>query len=412
MKKLLRCMLSVVLVLALVLSMGVAAFAVDADDGLPVEYVSYVNGLFGEVGVDRHGLSEDDVTIGGISWRPRMTEDEIYVQVVDLGLVKLLICMADKASELGIDYGKLYIENGLVQVKEDVPAAEAEELRAKLAELLNNTGIGLNTGEGFPIGSGGKAAFVVVVAGFSAEGGSAGLVEDDKPLNDGGLKIYWIGIGMAKEETTGLWEADIDAYSEEDFNHDNETALYLVYNGLTYFSRYDLTATPPDGISAKKDSTGFFGMTKEKDDSNKYYFKVEYEGASEEAKFEDAYIFMDEMAQGNYAAPLFADSSNQSLAKKIIIATDPDGKNIVMTVNIEDKTCAPENVYDEINEGTMYSHLDGYIGLEYETDFNEAEVMYQPKETLTVEENGPNEATATVTDYICATNTEPPSVPG
>lgn len=71
MKKPLRYMLSVVLMLALMLSMGTAAFADKTDSELPVEYVTYGVGLPDAPGVDRHELGDDDITIDGVSWRQR-----------------------------------------------------------------------------------------------------------------------------------------------------------------------------------------------------------------------------------------------------------------------------------------------------------------------------------------------------
>lgn len=67
MKKPLRYVLSVMLMLALMLSMGTAAFADKTDSGLPVEYVSYGVGLSDEPGVDKHGLGDDGITIDGVS---------------------------------------------------------------------------------------------------------------------------------------------------------------------------------------------------------------------------------------------------------------------------------------------------------------------------------------------------------
>ena len=62
MKKPLRYMLSVMLMLALMLSMGTAAFADKTDSELPVEYVTYGVGLPDAPGVDRHELGDDDIS--------------------------------------------------------------------------------------------------------------------------------------------------------------------------------------------------------------------------------------------------------------------------------------------------------------------------------------------------------------
>ena len=155
MKKPLRYVLSVMLMLALMLSMGTAAFADKTDSELPVEYVTYGVGLPDAPGVDRHELGDDDITIDGVSWKPKTSEDKLYVHILDLAAAKLLRGCTGEAKELGIDYAKLYIENGLIQVKEDVPTAEAEELRTKLDKLTYAAVIGVVAGDTFDVGNGG-----------------------------------------------------------------------------------------------------------------------------------------------------------------------------------------------------------------------------------------------------------------
>lgn len=163
MKKPLRYVLSVMLMLALMLSMGTAAFADKTDSELPVEYVTYGVGLPDAPGVDKHGLGDDGITIDGVSWKPKTSEDKLYVHILDLAAAKLLRGCTDEAKELGIDYAKLYIENGLIQVKEEVPSAEAEELRAKLDKLTYAAVIGVVAGDVFDVGNGGEVKLQVVV---------------------------------------------------------------------------------------------------------------------------------------------------------------------------------------------------------------------------------------------------------
>ena len=184
MKKPLRYMLSVMLMLALMLSMGTAAFADKTDSGLPVEYVTYGVALPDAPGVDRHELGDENITIDGVSWRTKTSEDKLYVYVLDLAAAKLLRSCADEAKELGLDYAKLYIENGLIQVREDVPSAEAEELRAGLDELTRAAVIGLVAGDRFDVGNGGDVKLQVVVTGFVTGGGEAAEpgTEENGPL--------------------------------------------------------------------------------------------------------------------------------------------------------------------------------------------------------------------------------------
>ena len=86
MKKPLRYMLSVVLMLALMLSMGTAAFADKTDSELPVEYVTYGVGLPDAPGVDRHELGDDDITID-IGYRYLGSGNQI--EVVQIAMIHL-----------------------------------------------------------------------------------------------------------------------------------------------------------------------------------------------------------------------------------------------------------------------------------------------------------------------------------
>lgn len=109
MKRSLRYLLSAALMFALMLTMGTAAFADNAEKELPIEYVSYGVGLPDEPGVDAHGLENADITIDGVSWKTRVEDGKLYVHVLDIAAAKLLRGCADAAKELGLDYSKLYI---------------------------------------------------------------------------------------------------------------------------------------------------------------------------------------------------------------------------------------------------------------------------------------------------------------
>ena len=63
MKKQLKFTLALALSLALLFSLGAAAFADTAEDGLPLEYVSYGVGLPDPAPVDMHELGAEDITL-------------------------------------------------------------------------------------------------------------------------------------------------------------------------------------------------------------------------------------------------------------------------------------------------------------------------------------------------------------
>lgn len=239
MKKPLLYVLSVVLMLALMLSMGTAAFADKTDSGLPVEYVSYGVGLSDEPGVDKHGLGDDGITIDGVSWKPKTSEDKLYVHILDLAAAKLLRGCTDEAKELGIDYAKLYIENGLIQVKEEVPSAEAEELRAKLDKLTYAAVIGVVAGDVFDVGNGGEVKLQVVVAGFVT--GAAKETAAEQETVKSGLEVKGIGTPYNKGEV------DLDEVNNTNFAGVTTTTIYVAYGGAT---RYEYSASPlsSDGL--------------------------------------------------------------------------------------------------------------------------------------------------------------------
>lgn len=339
MKKPLRYMLSLVLMLALMLSMGTAAFADKTDSELPVEYVTYGVGLPDAPGVDRHELGDDDITIDGVSWRTKTSEDKLYVYVLDLAAAKLLRSCADEAKELGLDYAKLYIENGLIQVREDVPSAEAEELRAGLDELTRAAVIGVVAGDVFDVGNGGEVKLQVVVAGFVT--GAAEETAAEQETVKSVLEVKGIGTPYNKGEV------DLDEVNNTNFAGVTTTTIYVAYGGAT---RYEYSASPlsSDGLDggelqpdyepkyklSERMRSGRVGVANAEGDENKYYIKIV--GIGNEPKF----IPVDDLASmGDEAWGAMKNiAENGDLATEIIVATDQDGNNVVMTIKLTDDT--------------------------------------------------------------------------
>ena len=406
MKKPLRYMLSVMLMLALMLSMGTAAFADKTDSELPVEYVTYGVGLPDAPGVDRHELGDDDITIDGVSWRTKTSEDKLYVYVLDLAAAKLLRGCTDEAKELGIDYAKLYIENGLIQVKEDAPSAEAEELRARLDELTRAAVIGLVAGDRFNVGNGGDVKLQVVVTGFVTGGGEAA----EPGTEENGLDVKGIGVPFDKN-----YRYDTSGVTGENYAGVTTTTIYIAYGGVTWYGggpsclSIDEETPSTEKLPDYVERSGFAGVAKAKDDTNNYYIKIV--GLSGEAEF----IPVDDLASlGDAPNAIWyarvADivgrdmEDGGKLADSVIIATDPEGNNIVMTINLKDDTAKAEEVISE--DGTESKTPDGYNDPEKVNH----DLQYAPENIVEVDRTGESTADVTVRDTVIAPDPNAPVI--
>ena len=405
MKKPLRYMLSLVLMLALMLSMGTAAFADKTDSELPVEYVTYGVGLPDAPGVDRHELGDDDITIDGVSWRTKTSEDKLYVYVLDLAAAKLLRSCADEAKELGLDYAKLYIENGLIQVREDVPSAEAEELRAGLDELTRAAVIGLVAGDRFDVGNGGDVKLQVVVTGFVTGGGEAA----EPGTEENGLDVKGLGVPYDKN-----YRYDTSGVTGENYAGVTTTTIYIAYGGVTWYGggpsclSIDEETPSTEKLPDYVERSGFAGVAKAKDDTNNYYIKIV--GLSGEAEF----IPVDDLASlgddpnaiwDARVADIVGRDMYGKLADSVIIATDPEGNNIVMTINLKDDTAKAEEVISE--DGTESKTPDGYNDPKKVNH----DLHYTPDPIVDVDHTaGENTADVTVRDTIIAPDPNAPVI--
>ena len=415
MKKPLRYVLSVMLMLALMLSMGTAAFADKTDSGLPVEYVSYGVGLYDEPGVDKHGLGDDGITIDGVSWKPKTSEDKLYVHILDLAAAKLLRGCTDEAKELGIDYAKLYIENGLIQVKEEVPSAEAEELRAKLDKLTYAAVIGVVAGDMFDVGNGGEVKLQVVVAGFAT-----GAQETE--ASKSGLDVKGIGVVTENGETDmeATIKKGMDAVSKIE-----RTTVFIIYGGTTeYYSDWtppkysletdnDQPADDGDALLTHTNKSGWVGIANAKDDNTKYYIKViglNGDGGGEYVQIGDLSKVDPSANPDDFDGMLVSIIGNKDgeLADRIIVSTDGTDDGIVMTIDLKDGTAKQKDLYDK--EGLLMDAApDGYEEPDNKEDYN---VVYEPsvnedgsKNDIVIKVEG-DTAEVTVRDTVTAENSE------
>ena len=412
MKKPLRYVLSVVLMLALMLSMGTAAFADKTDSELPVEYVTYGVGFPDAPGVDRHELGDDDITIDGVSWKPKTSEDKLYVHILDLAAAKLLRGCTDEAKELGIDYAKLYIENGLIQVKEEVPSAEAEELRAKLDKLTYAAVIGVVAGDRFDVGNGGDVKLQVVVTGFvTGDGGASSAANAAQETVKSGLDVK--GIGVPFDKNNGY---DISGVTGENYAGVTRTTIYIMYGGVTSYGdsgpeccSLDEELPPPEEMPNYSERIGYAGVAKAKDDTNNYYIKNV--GLSGKAEF----IPVDDLASLGDGPDAIWDARVADivgkdreyygkLADSIIVATDQDGNNVVMTINLKDDTTKLEEVISE--DGTESKTPDGYNDPEKVN----RDLQYAPENIVEADRTGESTADVTVRDTVIVPDPNAPVI--
>lgn len=217
MKKQLKFTLALALSLALLFSLGAAAFADTAEDGLPLEYVSYGVGLPDPAPVDMHELGAEDITLDGVSYDARTEDGHIYIRLSDLAAAKLLRESRDKAAELGLDYAKIYIADGVIFAKDTGNADEVKEVQGLISALKQGAAIGISVDDIFDLGNAGDVKLHVKIRGFAYGDAGSGAA----PASSGG--------------STGEKRAlDVKALDKEkSIERPEVTTVYFYYYGLT-----------------------------------------------------------------------------------------------------------------------------------------------------------------------------------
>lgn len=238
MKKQLKFTLALALSLALLFSLGAAAFADTAEDGLPLEYVSYGVGLPDPAPVDMHELGAEDITLDGVSYDARTEDGHIYIRLSDLAAAKLLRESRDKAAELGLDYAKIYIADGVIFAKDTGNADEVKEVQGLISALKQGAAIGISVDDIFDLGNAGDVKLHVKIRGFAYGDAGSGAA----PASSGG--------------STGEKRAlDVKALDKEkSIERPEVTTVYFYYYGLTGYdtvldndSEYDFYSEGEDG---------------------------------------------------------------------------------------------------------------------------------------------------------------------
>lgn len=166
MKKSIQYVLTLTLILALMLSVGVFAFA-DSEE-LPSVRVGFGYGNSDIATIDMHDMTDEDITLNGIALEVRSDNGKVFLHMHDLVAAKLLTDNKDKADELGLDYSKLYISDGVIFVKTDgLTDEEIADTQAKLDEFRSVCSVRLATDDSFELGNAGVTKLTVSVSGFN-----------------------------------------------------------------------------------------------------------------------------------------------------------------------------------------------------------------------------------------------------
>lgn len=390
MKKQLKFTLALALSLALLFSLGAAAFADTAEDGLPLEYVSYGVGLPDPAPVDMHELGAEDITLEGVSYDARTEDGHIYIRLSDLAAAKLLRESRDKAAELGLDYAKIYIADGVIFAKDTGNADEVKEVQGLISALKQGAAIGISVDDIFDLGNAGDVKLHVKIRGFAYGDAGSGAA----PASSGG--------------STGEKRAlDVKALDKEkSIERPEVTTVYFYYNGLTGYdtvlddgSEWDCYSegedggdidlgggdidlgggdeVEPDKPDITRQRTFWIGLAlaysqKDIDDGVQYYVWINGENIkipplNGKGKWlDDKGSFLAKDASGKTGNELFkSDDIMNGLTNKdfdfdslptveIKITTDAAGNNVVKTIDFNNVTPGPDDVLDYNADNNTY----------------------------------------------------------
>lgn len=311
MSKTLKMLLSLALAAALVLSLGIGAFA---EESVTREFVGYGYGMPEEARVAMHGLDAEDITLDGVSYEVKTENAHLYIRLPDLAAAKLLRESRDKAGELGIDYAKLYIHRGLILVKASVPADEAAGLEEKLSLLRSGAVIGVSIGDVFDLGNGGVLKLQVEIADFvypSATNGSGA---------GNAMPILTASIGNIEKHFTedGALNSPVST-----------TTIFYVYFGSTA-----LILGQPERVDLRPQD--YLAVAYAPDDQNTYYVEVRYDDGGKapmvEAKDLNSAPFPTICVPLSYYD---TDADKQYIAEEAVIYTDDKGENEIRRIKPE-----------------------------------------------------------------------------
>ena len=341
MSKKLKAVLSFALALVLVMSLGVSAFADSSNAGTEKEkepeivQIAFNLGTMEPCAVRMRELGYDDIRIDGVSYRADAKDGVIAINLGDLAAIKLLRENTEKAKELGIDYANLYIRGGKVLVKDDtgLTSDQIAALQQAVASLMSSVRVGVNIGDIFDLSNGEKVKLRVQVSNF--------IYPPQKQTQQIKVDTASFGDMISKDSekfNTVKNKATDNAYEPISAKTPTVTTLYFTFGG---------------GANADVDQNkvdhkygGTVGLAKDKDDNNTYYIQLVFsdEDKSDITEIKDLTKTTDNKSFSE--AWLSLVNKLGELAKKLLLSTDKEGKNVVKTIDIKNATPSDKDILD------------------------------------------------------------------
>lgn len=369
MRKAFRLILALAVMLTVVLGLGVRASA----DGLPREKVGYGFGMPEAAAVPAHDLTDEGLTLGGVSFNARIEDGRVYIRIVDLAAVNLLRENADAAEELGLDSGDLYIERGLILVKPDGRTAEEiAGVEAKLAALkAQSAPIGVSVGDEYILASGGVDRLIVEVGELAYPSSAPAETEkasDEAPADtpddtpDTPTEPGKTDDPDDDDDTPPIEKPVIDVTAvrtkpsggiiTSDFQDKPETTtvyFHYEYAMTTYLAVPSESAgdgTTYEHVKDKATYSGVVTIVRNESDTNNYYVGFDFgDGNIEFIPFKTFDSFTDFRSNVRENGMMMV--KDDILAKNIYISVTGDSKGIVKTIKIEDATPDPDEFFKE-----------------------------------------------------------------
>lgn len=432
MKKQLKFTLALALSLALLFSLGAAAFADTAEDGLPLEYVSYGVGLPDPAPVDMHELGAEDITLEGVSYDARTEDGHIYIRLSDLAAAKLLRESRDKAAELGLDYAKIYIADGVIFAKDTGNADEVKEVQGLISALKQGAAIGISVDDIFDLGNAGDVKLHVKIRGFAygdAGSGAAPAPSDGSAGEKRALDVKALDMekSIERPEVTTVYfhyygltgydtvlDSDVRCYSEGEDGGDIDF-------GGEDGGNIDLGGGDEEEPVITRQRAFMLSLAlaysqKDIDDGVQYYVWINgknieippLNGKGDWLHDEGSFLAKD--ASGKTGNELFKsddimngltnkDFDFDSLSTvKIKVTTDAAGNNVVKTIDFNNVTPEEKEVLDLNEDGDAYVIKDkapeGY-DKEFDSDYDPSDI-FVPDENLTVPDDAINNSDVTI----------------
>lgn len=382
MKGILRFIPALAVMLAAVLSLGVCASA----DALPRETVGFDYSRQEAAAVPANDLTEDGLTLNGISFKARIEDGKVHILIVDLAAANLLRDNAALAAELGLDYDDLYIENGQIFIKTTGrTAAQIAAIQAKLDALMAQSApVGVSVGDEYILASGGVDRVVVAVSELVSGGGtSAPMPEaaaDVPPAEDNVPPAEEPTVEKPMIDVKGIrYSSDKKLYLDSDdhpVSSDVRPAVTTVYFSYSKAETYYIASTEggsstgyeyiTDSTRYGRSATANTGLVRSDDDKNEYYISFRYgDTVTESTLFKDNNSLDDLLENVKNSTSVVKKEGSRNIgemADEIYISIRSDGQDVVVkTIRLNDVTPAAKDFFTGNLPPSSGSAPDGYV---------------------------------------------------